>query len=111
MPQPLTKVFNHFDMETHRCTGVAVLVQIFNERDENYAKVVSRYSPTGKCALEDLLDRGKTRNTLIIQHAAKLPFPPNRLQKQSQITVAGVAETLPFHNYHLSIFAVIESFR
>jgi hypothetical protein len=91
VPQPLTKVFNHFDVETNRCTGVAVLVQILNERDENYAKVVSRYSLTGKSALEDLLDRGKTRNTLIFQHAARLPFPSNRLQKQSKITA--VAET------------------
>ena len=85
MPQPLTKVFNHFDMETNCRTGVAVLLQILNEWDENYAKVVSSYSLTGKSALEDLLNRGKTRNRLIVQDAASLPFPPNRLQKQSKI--------------------------
>jgi hypothetical protein len=84
VPQPLTKVFNHFDMETNRRTGVAVLLQILNERDENYAKVATRYSLTGKSALEDLLNRGKTRNTLIFQHAARLPFPPNGLQKQQK---------------------------
>jgi len=84
VPQPLTKVFNHFDMETNRRTGVAVLLQILNERDEYYAKVASRYSLTGKSALEDLLNRGKTRNTLNFQHAARLPFPPNRLQQQQK---------------------------
>jgi len=82
VPQPLTKVFNHFDVETNRRTGVTVLLQILNERDENYAKVVSRYSLTGESTLEDLLNGGKTRNTLIFQHAARLPFPPNSLQKQ-----------------------------
>ena len=101
MTQPLTKVFNYFDMETDRCAGIAVLLQIFNKRDENYAKVVSRYSLTGKSALEDLLDRGKTRNALIFQHAARLPFPPNWLQKQSKIAAWPKP---PFHNYHLSIF-------
>ena len=84
MPQPLTKVFNHFDMETNRRTGVAVLLQILNERAENYAKVATRYSLTGKSALEDLLNRGKTRNTLIFQLAPRLPCPPNRLQKQQK---------------------------
>jgi hypothetical protein len=84
VPQPLTKVFNHFDMETNRCTGVAVLLQILNERDENYAKMASRYSLTGKSTLEDLLNRGKPRNTLIFQHAPILPCPPNRLQKQQK---------------------------
>ena len=108
MPQPLTKVFDHFDRETNRRTGVAVLVQILNERAENYAKVVSRYSLTGKNALEDLLDRGNTRNTLIFQDAARLPFPPNSRQKQ---TKNSSAKTSPSHNYHLSIFALIKSFR
>lgn len=85
MSQPLTEVFNHFDMETNRRKGVALLVQTLNERNEDYAKVVSRYPLTGKSALEDSLDCGKTRYTLIFRHAARFPFRPNRLYKQSKI--------------------------
>jgi hypothetical protein len=77
-------VFNHFDMETNRGAGVAMHEQILNERDENYGKVISRYALAGKSALEDLLDHGETRITLIFQHSAMLPHPPNAGQMQSK---------------------------
>ena len=71
-------------METDRCTSVAVHEQILNERDKNYAKVVARYSLTGKSAFEDLVDHGETRNTLIFQDFARIRYPPNRRQIQSK---------------------------
>jgi hypothetical protein len=84
MLKPLTEVFDHFDVETNRGAGVAVHAQILNERDENYVKVVSGYLLTSKRALEDLLDHGETRNTLIFQGVARLPRAPNARQMQSQ---------------------------
>jgi len=98
----LTEVFDHFDVETNRCPGVATHEQILNEGDENYAKVVSRYSLTGKNALEDLLDHGETRDTLNFQGPATLPPAPISSQMQTQIRAA---ESSPLHNYHLFIFA------
>jgi len=76
-------------METHRGAGVAMHEQILNERDENYGKVISRYALAGKSALEDLLDHGETRITLIFQHSAMLPHPPNACQMQSKKRAAG----------------------
>jgi len=103
----LTEVLDHFDMETNRCTGGAVHQQILNERDENYAKIVGGYSLTGKSALKDLLNHGEIRNTLIFQDSTRLPYPPNGCQIQSKTCLP---KTSPSHNYHLSIFAFMESF-
>jgi hypothetical protein len=82
--KPLTEVFDHFDVETNRGAGVPMHEQILYERDENYAKAVSRYLLASKRALEDLLDHGETRNTLIFQGIASLPHAPNAGQMQSQ---------------------------
>jgi hypothetical protein len=84
VPQPLTKVIDHFDMETNRGKGISVRQQILNERDKNYGKVVSRYLLSGKSALEVFLDPGNTRNMLIFQHVPILPFPPKSRQKQAK---------------------------
>jgi hypothetical protein len=99
--EPLTEVFDHFDMETNRGARVAVREQILNERDENYAKVVGSDSLKRNSALEDLLEHGETRNTLIIQHSATLPYPPSCCQIQSKTRPTEIS---PFHNYDLSIF-------
>jgi hypothetical protein len=106
--QPLTKVFDHFDVEANRCAGEAPRQQVLYEGDQSYAKIVSRYSLTGKSAFEDLLDHGETRDTLSFQGSATLPPAPISSQMQTQIRRVKI---LPLHNYHLCIFAFIESFR
>jgi hypothetical protein len=88
-------------METNRCAGVAMHEQILNERDENYGKVISRYSLARKSAFEELLDQGETKIMLILQHSAMLPHPPNAGQMQFKTRRAEIS---PLHNYHLSIF-------
>ncbi|MGP8234094.1 MAG: hypothetical protein ACLQVW_01595 [Limisphaerales bacterium] len=58
--------------------------QILNERDEDYGKVISRYSLAGKSAFEELVDQGETRIMLILQHSAMLPYPPDAGQMESK---------------------------
>jgi hypothetical protein len=103
----LTKVLDHFDVEANRRAGEASREQVLYEGDQNYAKVVGRYSLAGKSAFEDLLNHGETRNMLCFQGSATLPLAPNSNQMQTQIRRVKI---LPLHNYHLCIFFVMESF-
>jgi hypothetical protein len=100
--QPLTKVFDHFDVEANRCAGEAPRQQVLYEGNQSNAKIVSRYSLTGKSAFEDLLDHGETRNMLCFQGSATFPPAGNCRQMQTKISPREIS---PLHNYHLCIFA------
>lgn len=69
------------------------------------------YSLAGKSALEYLLDDSETRNGLSFQGPATLPPAPYYRQMQTQNDQNDFTEMSPLHNHHLSIFALIESFR
>jgi len=88
--------------------SLAAPAQIQHEKAENYAKMIGSDSVTNDFAFEELSYLGKTKNTLCFQHFAMLPHPPNACQMQSK-TRGG--KPSPLHNYHLSIFFFIESFR
>ena len=106
--KPLAKVFRDQDMVTNPGARVSTSVQIQPEGGENYAQVIGRHAAAHVFVLEQLLNPGDIRNTMRFQDTARLPPAPSSSQMQIKIRSA---ETSPSHNFHLSISAIIESFR
>jgi hypothetical protein len=108
--QPPSEVFGHLNATPNSRAGVPMNLQIRREALENYVKVAGGDPATDKCARDGLPSRGGTRKTLRF-HRFRHHSPYPLLQPNTNSnSLRGISREAPFHNFHLCITALIESF-